>query len=76
MCEFLFSKDLFFNKINISSNNKEKYLEICTVVLENKSSTIIILILNRALAGDLSQFIKSPDDRMYIGSCIIVIAEE
>jgi hypothetical protein len=64
VCLFVL-EDLYFSKINISCNCKEKYLEICAVALETKSSTIIILISSyRVPIEDVNQFMKNLDDAL------------
>ena len=57
VCIFV-RKDLYFNKINISPNCKEKDLEICAIKLETKLSKLIILNLYRTPTRDFNQFIK------------------
>jgi hypothetical protein len=57
VCVFV-QKDLYFSKIDISHNCKEKDLEICAVELEIKASKLIILSLYREPTGDFNQFIK------------------
>ena len=57
MC-IVVSNDLYFSKINISHNCKEKDFEICATELETKSSKLIILSLHRAPTGDFNQFIQ------------------
>ena len=47
--------DQYFRKINISLDHKEKYLEICAIELENKSTKLIILSLYGVLTGDFNQ---------------------
>jgi hypothetical protein len=59
-CSFV-HKDLYFTKINISHNCREKYLEICAIKLEIKSYKLITLNLQRTPTGDFNQSIKNVD---------------
>jgi hypothetical protein len=52
-------KDLYFSKINISYNCKEKDLEIFALELETKTLKLIILSLHRTPIGGFNQFIKN-----------------
>jgi hypothetical protein len=60
--EIFVSKDLYFNKINISPNHIESDLEIRTFELETKLFKSITLRLNTEPTGDFSQFINNLDD--------------
>jgi hypothetical protein len=51
VCIFV-RKDLYFSKIDISHNCKEKDLEICAVELETKASKLFTLSLYRVPTGD------------------------
>ena len=65
-------KDLYFAKINISHNFKEKDLETCASELETKSSKLIILSLYRVPTGDFIKFVKNLDNalkRVYESKC-------
>jgi exonuclease III len=55
---------LYFSKINISRNCKEKDFKICAVKVETKSSKLIILSLYRVPTGHFNQFIKNLDDTL------------
>jgi hypothetical protein len=57
-------KDLYFAKINISHNFKEKDLEICATELETKSSKLITLSLYRVPRGDFIKFVKNLDNAL------------
>jgi hypothetical protein len=57
-------KDLYFSKIGISCQHKDKDLEICAIELETESSVLIILSLYRALTGDFNQCIENQDDAL------------
>ena len=63
VCIFL-RKVLYFGKINILHNCKEKNLEVCAVELETKSSTLIILSSYRVHMGDFNQFMKNLYDTL------------
>jgi exonuclease III len=63
VCIFV-RKDLYFSKINISHDCREKDVEICAIELETKLCKLIILSLYRAPAGDFNQFIKNLDDAL------------
>jgi hypothetical protein len=63
VCIFV-HEDLYFSKIKISCNWKEKDLEICAVELETESSTLIILNLYRAPTGDFNRFMKNVGDTL------------
>jgi hypothetical protein len=60
LCIFV-CKDLYFSKINISHNCKEKDLEICAIKLGTKPSKLIIINLSRAPTADFNQFMKNLD---------------
>ena len=62
VCIFV-HKDLYFSKI-IVTYCQEKYLEICDVELQTKSSKLIILCSYRVHTGDFSQFVKNLDDAL------------
>ena len=64
MCVFFDRKDQYFRKINISHDYKEKYLEICAIELETKSSKLIILSLYGVPTRDFNQFVKNLDDAL------------
>jgi hypothetical protein len=53
VCVFVL-KGLYFSKINISHNCREKDLEICAIELETKSSKLIIISLHRAPMSDFN----------------------
>jgi hypothetical protein len=55
---------LYFSKIDISHNCKEKVLEIWAVEVETKASKLIILSLYRAPTGYFNRFIKKLDDTL------------
>jgi len=57
-------KNLYFNKINISHNCKEKDLERCGVELVTKSSKLIILRLYRVSTRDINQYTKNLHDAL------------
>jgi hypothetical protein len=63
VCIFV-RKDLYFNKIDISHNSREKDLEICAVEIETKATKLIIFCLYRAPTGNFNQSIKHLDDTL------------